>query len=177
MSYSRKILWPELGVIPLKSLSNKAFKKKLKAALNHPAIITQNRVIDCNPYFFLLLKLIIFKYGSIVMKQIALTLIIFFALATGLHAESTEKNIFNQHVKLNSCENFDPLAPLVAEVVKEALDDGMTMDTILQMARNAKCSVQILAIIDAQPYTEDPPVPLPQPEPWEKSPASPSTPQ
>ena len=116
------------------------------------------------------------------MKQIALALIVFFALATGLHAESTEKNIFNQQVKLNSCENFDPLAPLVSEVVKEALDDGMTPETILQMARNAKCTVQILplvqGILGVQPYTpEQGPITIPQREPWERNDASPAQPQ
>lgn len=117
------------------------------------------------------------------MKQIALAMVLFFAFATGLHAESTEKNIFNQHVKLNSCENFDPLAPLVSEVVKEALDDGMTPETILQMARNAKCTVQILPLVEeflkgAQPYTpEQGPITIPQQERWEKHDVSPSTPQ
>jgi hypothetical protein len=141
------------------------------------------------------IKFLIKVRGEPAMKQMIVTLIALMLLAGVSFAANpgsdvpTEENIFNQQVKLNSCENFNPEAPLVAEVIKEvqetvqkALDEGMAPDTILQMARNAKCSVQILPLVeqylqDVQPYTPEQirgnEIPH---EKWENNDASPSTP-
>jgi len=122
------------------------------------------------------------------MKYLIFALLAVFVLSTGLHAEveGEEKNIFNKHERLNSCDNFDPLSPLVAEVVKEtqevieeALQAGLSPETIMQMARNAKCVEFILPLTEeylagAQPYTpEEGPTTVPGREDWETNDTSP----
>ncbi len=89
------------------------------------------------------------------MNKLILTLIFCVLLPANLLADTEENNVFNQQALLNSCENLTVLAPLVSDILKVSLDEGLSPETILQHARNAKCENVLKLVEDIQAYTPE----------------------